>query len=101
MEIDKVLAVREIKDFSLCYDGIYWIVEAKGRYPILLNPDDLVLLFQIEGLDIKVKLRELNQDKGYRFRKVILVLDETARGGDYFDTDHQSIWFVPCHVKLI
>ena len=98
MKADKA---KEIKDFSLSYDGIYWIVEAEGRYPILLYPDDLTLLFQEEGLDIKVKLKELNQDKGYRFGKAILVREEFAKGGDYFDTDHQSIWFVPCHVKQI
>ena len=67
MEADKTMKNKEIKDFPLSYDGIYWINTDKGRYPILLNPDDMAFLFEEEWLDIKVKLVELNQDKGYRW----------------------------------
>ena len=78
MEADKTIKTKEIKNFSLSYDGMYWIRQGKEHYPILLNPDDLVFLFEAEGLNIKLKLHELNQYDGlfacfmtneYRIRK--------------------------------
>jgi len=99
MEDEEIPKTKEIKNFSLSYDGIYWIIEDKGRYPILLNPDDLAVLFEVEGLDIKVKLKELNNDNGYRFRKATLIRANSAKGGDYFDAGGNWFALYECHVK--
>jgi hypothetical protein len=99
MEEDKTEKTNEIKNFSLSYDGMYWIRQGNEHYPVLLNPDDLVFLFEAEGLDMKVKLHELNQYKGYTFRKATLIREVNAHGGDYFDAEGNWFALYECHVK--
>jgi|GEM_PF-4420646 len=37
MEEDKTAKTKEIKDFSLSYDGMYWIRQGNEHYPVLLQ----------------------------------------------------------------
>lgn len=99
MEEDKTAETKEIKDFSLSYDGMFWIRQGNEHYPVLLNPDDLIFLSEAEGLDIKVKLHELNQYNGYRFRKATLILEGNAHGGYYFDVEDNWFALYESHVK--
>ena len=99
METAPTEKTKEIKDFSLSYDGMYWIRQGNEQYPVMLNPTDLVSLFEAEGLDIKIRLHELNQYNGYIFKKVTLIRESTSRGGDYFDAGGNWFALYECHVK--
>jgi len=101
METELKVKTKEIKDFSLSYDGMYWIRLGNEQYPVLLNPADLVSLFEAEGLDIKIQLSELNQYNGYPFKKATLIRESTSRGGDYFDAGGNWFALYECHVKPI
>jgi len=99
METVQTEQTKEIKDFFLSYDGMYWIRQGNEQYPVRLNPDDLVSLFEAEGLDIKIRLHELNQYNGYNFKRVTLIREAIPRGGDYFDAGGNWFAFYECHVK--
>lgn len=99
MKTDQTAKTKEIKDFSLSYDGMYWIRHGTEQYPVLLNPVDLVLLVEAEGLDIKSELHELNQYEGHFFKKVTLIRETTSHGGDYFDVGGNWFALFECHVK--
>ena len=99
MKTAQTAKTKEIKDFSLSYDGMYWIRQGNEQYPVLLIPSDLVSLFEAEGLDIKIRLHELNQYNGYIFKKVTLIREPASRGGDYFDAGGNWIALCECRVK--
>ena len=99
METAQTAKTKEIKDFSLSYDGMFWIRQGNEQFPVLLNPADLVSLFEAEGLDIKIRLHELIQYNGYIFKKVTLIRQPVSHGGDYFDAGGNWIALYECRVK--
>ena len=99
METKPKVKTKEIKDFSLSYDGMYWIRHGNEHFPVLLYPAELISLFEAEGLDMRIRLPELNLYHGYTFKKAILIRESPSRGGDYFDADGNWFTLYECHVK--
>jgi len=91
---------REINDFTLMYDGMYWLKEKDGFYPIRLYPDDLILLFQTEGVVNEVDGEFDNcGERYYQFRKVTLIREDSLLSLQYCDEAGYVLTLVPCHVK--
>ncbi|GEM_PF-2276802 len=103
MENEKHSSTREIKTFTLFYNGMFLLKEENGLYPILIYPDDLALLFQTEGAINLVDDDDLNlfYGHGYRFSKSTLICENRRVCCDYYDEEQNTIGVVPCHVKRI
>ncbi|MEI7982972.1 MAG: hypothetical protein WCI71_15080 [Bacteroidota bacterium] len=99
---DDKKTTREINDFTLMYDGMYWLKEKDGFYPVRLYPDDLILLFQTEGV-----VNEVDGDfdfwgqRYFQFTKATLILEDSLPSFQYFDECGSTLRLVPCQVKRI
>ena len=97
---DDKKTTREINDFTLMYDGMYWLKEKDGFYPIRLYPNDLISLFQTEGV-----VNEVDGDfydwgqLYYKFTKATLIREDSLLSFQYFDEEGSTLRLVPCHVK--
>jgi len=97
---DDKKTTREINDFTLMYDGMYWLKEKDGFYPIRLYPDDLILLFQTEGVvnEVDGGFDDWGQ-RYYQFTKATLILEDSLLSFQHFDESGNTLRLVPCHVK--
>jgi hypothetical protein len=63
----------EIKNFVLTFDGLIWINHRNGRFPLLMSLQDLTLMFDREGLDIRQpNARDDCGCDAYHFNKITL-----------------------------
>ena len=102
MEDNKKLITREINDFTLMYDGMHWLKEKDGFYPIRLFPDELILLFQTEGIvhEVEGDFDDFGQ-RYYQFTKATIIRENVLLSSQYFYEEGFVITIVPCHVKRI
>jgi len=91
---------REINDFTLMYDGMYWLKEKDGFCPIRIYPNDLILLFQTEGVvnEVDGDVDDWGQ-RYYQFTKATLIREDSLLSFQYFDESGNTLRLVPCHVK--
>jgi hypothetical protein len=101
MENEKNASTREIKMFTLFYNGMFWLKEENGFYPILIFPDDIALLFEKEEVVNMIDDDGLNVlcTRGYRFSKSTLICENRRVNSEYYDVEQNTIAVVPCHVK--
>lgn len=70
---------NEISNFKLWYNGLFRVefLDNEGKansFPISLNPIELTLLFEMEGLNMKIPSRYNSMEEPeYDFKKVILI----------------------------
>jgi hypothetical protein len=101
MENEKNASTREIKMFTLLYNGMFWLEEENGFYPILIFPDDIALLFEKEEVVNIIDNASINVffERGFRFSKSTLICENRRICCDYYDEEQNTIPVVPCHVK--
>ena len=101
MENGKNSTTRDIKAFTLLYNGMFWLKEENGLYPILLYPEDLALLFQTEGAINSIDDEDLNlfYGRSYLFSKSTLIFENRRVGCEYYDEEQNAIGVMPCYVK--
>ena len=97
---DDEKTTREINDFTLMYDGMYWLKEKDGFSPIRLYPNDLILLFQTEGVvnEVDGDFDDCGQ-RYYQFTKATLIREDSLLSLQYYDEAGYVLPLVPCHVK--
>jgi len=91
---------KEITDFTLLYDGLFWVQYGMNdsRIPIAITPSDLSLLFEQEGIDMKSPHAVFLDTVSYHFKKAVLLVSDTFTF-KMFDEDYQDISPVRCTVK--
>jgi hypothetical protein len=71
----------EIRNFELCYDGIYFI-RANGKSHYAFMPLSLILqMLKLEGIPVKVLKEQARHQQPILFSKVVLLTEAVKRNG--------------------
>jgi hypothetical protein len=91
--------LTEIRDFTIIYDGLFWIYYQEKYCPISIKPAELEMLFEKEGIDMKTPDEDDGFSVSYNFKKTVLMISSS-----YFlqlkDELNQDVSPVLCTIKL-